>query len=516
VKAVTDHRTLPEIKSWDIVMIDIVGYSTLSEEGQFQAISRLTEVVKQTDVIGASGDRIFLPTGDGMAVGFHGRPARPLELASQIHLAYGPQRNKLKIGIHSGIAFEIPDINGNMNIAGSGINLAQRTLSCCRGGHILVAEDPGGKLKNSDRWRGVLHGPYRFQVKHDVLLTAYNYCENEVGNPDEDFNNLVSLPSYEPLKERLARMGATAKGVLATASLGPSLGTHVMIDDIILEAPILGFRGVDPAHTRVTMVTHEPALPDYVAQKKASIPEPHPNHGKVYLAHFISPLSDEANRLGLHIGYTDFWTSVAVESSIGRLHADIESGKLELFKLPRQLVCHVIVVTADQKLVLCRRSEDVRYEKLAWSASFEESIDAKEDLNADRVVDPVLTVRRALGVKEELGLPVELVDSAIIKFVAIGTEWSYLSAPLIVVVRLPSTQADQVEDYFLAAHDREHIDFDTILFTVPNCLELLRRGRHRPAERPSAEDRLHSTSKLRILCALFAEFGYGAILSQLV
>ena len=263
----------PEFKSWDIAMIDIVGYSTLSEEGQLEAIVRLTQIVTETDVIKGTkaSDRIFLPTGDGMAVGFAGRPARAISLATQIHRAYGPARDKLKIGIHSGIAFEIRDINGNKNIAGSGINLAQRTLSCCRGGHILVAADPGAKLKNSDKWRDALRGPYRFQVKHGLLLTAYNYCEGEVGNPNEDFNNLASLPSYEPLKARLTRLGITARGKLATASLSPGVRNLVAIDDIILEAPILGFQGVDPTDTVITMVSQEPALPDYVREKKVSI-----------------------------------------------------------------------------------------------------------------------------------------------------------------------------------------------------------------------------------------------------
>lgn len=510
-------RTTPEIKSWDIAVIDIVGYSALPEEGQVAAIDRLTETVRNTDVIHNSKprERIFLPTGDGMAVGFIGHPARALELAFQIHSVYEQDRFTLKIGIHSGIAFEIIDINGHKNIAGSGINFAQRTLTCCRAGHILVAEDPGAKLKNTDKWREVLRGPYRFQVKHGVPLTAYNYCEGEVGNPDEAFNNLVSLQAYEPLKARLAKIGVRARGALATASLAPGLSAHVMIDDIILDAPILGFQGVDAAHIHVTMVGCEPGLPEYVRERKASIPEPDPNRPKVFLAHFTSPLSDENTRLGLHMGYTDFWTSVAVESSIGRLQRDIQSGKLDLFKFPRQLVCHMLVITADQKVILCRRTEDVRYEKLAWSVSFEESIDAERDLNANGVVDPVLTVRRALGVSEELGLPEELVDSAIIKFVAIGTEWSYLSTPLIVLVRLPSARADQVQDYLRGAHDREHGDSDAIPFTVTRCLELLKRGRHAPAARPTAEDRLHSTSRLRILCALFAEFGYGEMFSHL-
>jgi len=517
VKAVSSNaETSPEFRSWDIVMIDIAGYSTLSEEGQFEAIKKLTRVVRDTEAIKRThtNERIFLPTGDGMAIGFTGFPARALELACQIHRAYGQDRHKLKIGIHSGIAFEIVDINYNKNIAGSGINLAERVLSCCRGGHILVAENPGTMLKNSERWREALRGPYRFRVKHDVFLTAYNYSEEEIGNPAEEFNNLVSLPSYESLKVRLGRLGIGATGALATASLLPTLRAHVAIDDIILEAPILGFQGVDPDHVCVTMTKQGPLLPDYVLQKKATIPEPASNRRKVYLAHFISPLSDEKNRLCIEIGYTDFWTSVAVESTINRLHEDVKCGRLDLFKFPRQLVCHIIVITSDQQLVLCRRTEDVRYEKLAWSASFEESIDAERDLTASGTVDPVMTVRRTLGVKEELGLPEELVESAMIKFIAIGTEWSYFSTPLIALVRLPSAEASQIQDFFLGAYDREHTDFDTIPFTVSDCLELLKRGRHIPKARPNAEDRLHRTSRLRILCAMFAEFGYGATVSQ--
>jgi hypothetical protein len=507
----------PEFKSWDIAMIDIVGYSSLSEEKQFSAIERLTQIVKATETIkkAKAQERIFLPTGDGMAVGFTGSPERPITLAKEIHIAYGALKSELKIGIHSGIAFTISDINGNKNIAGSGINLAQRVLSCCRGGHILIADDPAGKLKNSDKWKDLLRGPYRFQVKHGVLLTAYNYYDSGVGNPGEDFNNLVSLPSYEPLKERLAKLGVSATGKLATASLSADIRKHVAIDDIILKAPILGFQGVSPSHAAVTMITQPPRLPDFVIEKKASIPEPDPNRPKVYLADFTSPLSDEKNQLGLRLGYTDFWTSVAIECSIERLQGEVGAGNIDLFRFPGQFVCHVIVITADQKLILCRRSEHVRYEKLAWSVSFEESIDAERDLSADGVVDPVLTVRRALGVTEELGLPDELVKSAIIKFIALGIEWSYLSTPLIALVRLPSTEALQVQDYFLGAHDREHIDFDSVGFTIPNCLQLLKKNRHAPNARPSAEDRLHSTSRLRILCAMFAEFGYGVVLSQL-
>jgi len=187
--------TSPEMQSWAIVMIDIVGYSTLTEEGQYQAINNLNEVVKNTEVIKNSNpqETILLPTGDGMVVGFLALPGRALELASQIHLAYGQHRSKLKIGIHSGIAVKTTDINGNRNIAGSAVNLAERTLSCCRGGHILVAQDPGGQLKNTMKWGDALCGPYTFQVKHDMPLVAYNFVQNEIGNPAEDFNNLVSL-----------------------------------------------------------------------------------------------------------------------------------------------------------------------------------------------------------------------------------------------------------------------------------------------------------------------------------
>lgn len=195
-KKLIEESKIDNAKTWHILMVDIVEYSLLTEEKQKEEILRLTNVIKQ--IINAhrykKKDRIFLPTGDGMAIGFTADfHARPLELATDIHLEYNTDKNKLKIGIHSGVAFEIRDINNMKNIAGSGINMAQRTISCCPPGHILVAETPAKDLINSEKWKANLQGPYFFTVKHDKELKAYNYFneEKKIGNPKNNFLNFV-------------------------------------------------------------------------------------------------------------------------------------------------------------------------------------------------------------------------------------------------------------------------------------------------------------------------------------
>jgi hypothetical protein len=287
------------------------------------------------------------------------------------------------------------------------------------------------------------------------------------------------------------------------------------IDNLILEGPILGFRGVPQSLVRVEMLTGTPKLPEYVLEKKRQILEPKPNHKKVYFGGWIPPLSDTETHLVLRVGTTDFWTSVSVEESIERIHEDIRAGKLDWRLFPRQLVCHVVVLSSDDQLMLCRRSDEVRYERLAWSASFEESIDALKDLDHQGNVNPSMTVRRALGVDEELGLPEPIVNSADVTFIALGTEWTYMSTPLIVLVRLPNTSATEIGDYFLAAHDREHVDWDAVPFTVEHCIRMLSTETHAPAGRPGARDRWHGTTRFRILCAAFSKFGYPETLSSL-
>lgn len=512
-----------EARAWDILLVDLVAYSELSSDGQMRAIMRLTDVVRASETIvrTAKGERIFLPTGDGMAVGFRGAPERPALLAIEIHKAYEAVKHNdrflLKMGIHSGIAFNIKDINDQPNIAGAGINKAARTLSCCSPGHVLIAEQPGKDLMDIASWKSRLRGPYRFIVKHRKHLVAYNLCDEaaQVGSIEEPRVNRLFASDDETLVTQLEVLGIGPNTELRRSPILKLAGTPLAIDTVIVELPILGFVGVPCENTEIRMLNAPPNYPLCVENAKALVPEPKPNRPKVYLADWTPPLSDDGNILRLTLGRTDFWTSKSVDASADQIKSNLENGNLELSKLPRRLALHIVVVTADDKLILCRRTETVDYEKGAWSATFEENLDPKMDSCADGLVDLDKGVRRGLGENEELGLSSDVVQSAIITLLALGIEWNILGGILIVLVKLPRTGSQEVLDCLSRAGDKEHQSFDCIDFSIPRCLAILADNGHTPLGRPGETGRLHQTSRVRILAALFSVYGTSEVFIEI-
>ena len=168
---------------WHILFIDLVAYSQTGAAEQRNAINWLTKVVAESKVLKTKPKPhiIYLPTGDGMAVCLDNYPERTLELACELHQSYGKNGQQLRIGICSGIAFDIKDINRRPNLAGSGLNMAQRILNCCSPGHILVASMPGDDLAQMAKWQGKLRGPYQFKVKHGQQLSAFNFYDEARG-----------------------------------------------------------------------------------------------------------------------------------------------------------------------------------------------------------------------------------------------------------------------------------------------------------------------------------------------
>jgi len=252
-----------------------------------------------------------------------------------------------------------------------------------------------------------------------------------------------------------------------------------------------------------------------IDQVRQSIPMPDSNRPKVVLVSWRPPLSDEGYILGLSIARTDFWSCISVEKATAQIHEAVLAGTLSLRDLPRQFVCHAVVTTADNQLLLCLRSDGVRYYKRCWSASFEESIDWDKDASLTDLPDPARTLERAMGRKEELGLPKNVVDSSIISYVAIGTEWSFLSAPVFCIVHLPNTDAIELIDHCRNARDQEHIDWDTVPFNAEALAPILRAARYEPNGRPKSSGSLHGTSRIRILLALFHVMGIENALSAL-
>lgn len=170
-----------------VLFMDIVGYSTLLIEGQTERLKELQEVVRSTKEFQNNQDAnrlLRLHTGDGMALSFFGDPEAPVRCAAEISrtLRSHPEL-KLRMGLHSGLVHRVPDINANMNIAGGGINIAQRVMDCGDAGHILVSKRVAEDLRQLSRWTTDLHDLGEAKVKHDVRVHIYNLYNDEIGNP---------------------------------------------------------------------------------------------------------------------------------------------------------------------------------------------------------------------------------------------------------------------------------------------------------------------------------------------
>src|SRR5437868_6157712 len=177
-----------------VLFIDIVGYSKLLINQQSDQLETLKSIVRGTEQLGkaeAEGKLLRLPTGDGGALVFRTSPEAPVLCAIEITKALQeppgsrekPQL-RLRMGIHSGPVNEISDLNEQANIAGAGINIAQRVMDCGDAGHILLSQHVADDLEQYPQWRARLHDLGECEVKHGVRIRTVNFYTDEVGNPE--------------------------------------------------------------------------------------------------------------------------------------------------------------------------------------------------------------------------------------------------------------------------------------------------------------------------------------------
>src|SRR5690242_329365 len=185
-----------------VLFTDIIGYSKLSINEQHAAVDQLTQIVRATEQFqkAEASDRLLkIPTGDGMALVFYSSPEAPAQCAVEISRALKEHpRIKLRMGIHSGPVSGVIDVTGRANVAGAGINVAQRVMDCGDGGHILLSKRVAEDLGEYERWRPLLQDIGSLQVKHGVHLAIVNLHGDQIGNH--------LLPNkFRALKKRSAR-----------------------------------------------------------------------------------------------------------------------------------------------------------------------------------------------------------------------------------------------------------------------------------------------------------------------
>jgi TolB-like protein/class 3 adenylate cyclase/Tfp pilus assembly protein PilF len=219
------HRDMsPEIKKEiqleiaHVLFIDVVGYSKLSTYEQHAAVHELTKIVRATQQFqkAEAADRLIkIPTGDGMALVFYASPEAPAQCAIEISGALKEHpRLRLRMGVHCGPVSGVIDVSGNANVAGAGINIAQRVMDCGDAGHILVSKRVAEDLGEYEQWRPLLHDLGTCEVKHGVRVAIASLHADQVGNPQ--------LPKkFQALKKRRARMrwAAMTAAFLAIAGI---------------------------------------------------------------------------------------------------------------------------------------------------------------------------------------------------------------------------------------------------------------------------------------------------------
>src|SRR6516165_5394509 len=182
-----DEKTKPRLEIAHVLFIDIVGYSTLLTDEQSEALQELNQIVRNTEAAReaeAAGQLTILPTGDGMALVFTGSVEEPVECALEISQALRAQPSlPVRIGIHSGPIHHVKDATRRENIAGVGINIAQRVMDCGDAGHILVSKRVADDLAQQRRWQPYLHELGDVEVKHGVVLSLVNFYAETIGNP---------------------------------------------------------------------------------------------------------------------------------------------------------------------------------------------------------------------------------------------------------------------------------------------------------------------------------------------
>src|SRR5437016_9480184 len=205
-----------------VLFIDIVGYSKLSVNEQHAVVEELNQIVRASEQFQraeAASRLLKIPTGDGMALVFYRSPEEPAQCAFEISRALKEHpRLQLRMGIHSGPVSGVVDVNERTNVAGVGINMAQRVMDCGDGGHILVSKHVADDLEQYEHWRRLLHDLGSCEVKHGVRIDIANLYSDEVGNP--------ALPKkFQALKKHRShvRWAEAAIALLVVAAFATAL-----------------------------------------------------------------------------------------------------------------------------------------------------------------------------------------------------------------------------------------------------------------------------------------------------
>ena len=169
-----------------VLFVDVVGYSKTLVDEQREMLRELNAIVRKTEQFrkaDAQQKLICLPTGDGMALAFFTTPEAPVRCAIEIARSLKNHAEiRLRMGVHTGPVNTVADVNERANVAGAGINMAQRVMDCGDAGHILLSQRVAEDLGQSREWSPLLHDLGECEVKHGVRVHLFNLYGDAFGN----------------------------------------------------------------------------------------------------------------------------------------------------------------------------------------------------------------------------------------------------------------------------------------------------------------------------------------------
>lgn len=214
-----------------VLFLDIVGFTKLRSVTQRIVLEKLQEIVRATEEYCAAKNNkrlIALPTGDGMALVFltrEGGSGPAISCAEKIaeaiiiyneSAADEDSKIKVRMGVHSGNVVRVSDINKNPNVAGEGINTAQRVMDCGDVGHILLSDMAYHFLPGEPDRKDICTSFGEVKVKHDQKVSLHNLCNEKIGNKEiprkvllqeEDRFKRIMVEVEEAKKEESVKKG---------------------------------------------------------------------------------------------------------------------------------------------------------------------------------------------------------------------------------------------------------------------------------------------------------------------
>src|SRR5437764_3928252 len=200
----TAAKEATQLQTAHVLFIDVVGYSKLLVNEQREVLQQLNDVVRTAPQFAKSstaGKLIRIPSGDGMALVFFQSPEEPVHCAMEVARALkNHPQVRVRMGVHSGPVDQVTDVNDRVNVAGAGINFAQRVMDCADAGHILISKRVADDLAQDRLWQPYLHELGEIEVKHGVKLGIVNLYNAELGNqtPPQRLSGQAA-PAKEPL-----------------------------------------------------------------------------------------------------------------------------------------------------------------------------------------------------------------------------------------------------------------------------------------------------------------------------